>query len=489
MSQIVTFILSNITSFQLYVPLFKIYKEQCYNIKLLIRKNIRKPYICPIGRESEYQIFLKEYDIKIIKLEEWLNNGGITYCVDGDISSFRYLSYIESYIVTLIAFLEPKERQKFLIISLLANTDYIWVYSYYINLVDYVIMPHKDYLFSFYSYNLKTYNKYQESIKYNKSNSNDFNTYQKYLEEINYNVKFPILDNILKIQSEPIYNSPQLLKPILMNHINSNKNLYIGTSKFDFDVDKNMIYQKYGIPKNTKIAVIFHPEHKYKQAYKKYTKLKIRTFFISIQNILRSLGYFIIIKDRLKDMIFSTGQTHYPRKLTGDLHIYNPYLFPNPSIELLYVADIAVIFSSSAIEELFYTNTTIIDIKVDDVDRHNFLRGDQNCYLIDTLPDNETFINTIKHIEDNKQNGIYNKYIEHTTNTYFPVNQRPYSKHIYNTIKYIYDNSNDTDKINDFINNLHKNINTDYIDNKIKQLDNEIFTKYPLKNNDTKTII
>lgn len=473
----VTFLISNITSFQLYVPLFVIYINKKYQVNLLIRKNVRKPNICPIKNTKEYESILNKYDLNIISVSEWLNNGGITYCVDGDIVSYRYGSYVESYIVSLIQFLKPEKRQKFLIISLVANTDYIWSYSYYINLVDYVIFPHKDYLYSFYSHQLSLFKDYQESIGYHKKYKRELTEYINYLTDSQHCMKDLILDNITNIKSSVKYVSSQALKETLMNHINSNKNLYLGTPKFDFKVDKDIILKKYGIPSNTKIAIIFHPEHKWRSAYKKYSKFPIRIFYTEMHKWLRQLGYHIVIKDRLKDMNLTTGTTAFPRKPTGDTHVYNPDVFPNPSIELLHVANIAVIFSSSVIEELFYTNTTIIDINVDQVDRHNFLRNNQNCYLIDKLPDQETFIKTLKQIEENKETGVYDKYIQNTTQKYYPIQKRPYSNNIFNTIKYLYQNRYNNTEVNKYIETLHQNMDTIYIDNKIKEFDNKIFNK------------
>lgn len=115
--KIITFILSNIASFQLYVPLFQIYNNNEYEIRLLLRDNIMKKYATPIGKEKQFTDIIEKYNVKTIKLQNWLDDGGMTYCVDGDTMSNKYMGHIESYIINLIGPMQPEERKRFFIVS------------------------------------------------------------------------------------------------------------------------------------------------------------------------------------------------------------------------------------------------------------------------------------------------------------------------------------------------------------------------------------
>lgn len=475
MSKFVTFILSNMSSFQLYVPLFKIYKNNDYQIKLLLRDNYAKVYATPVGKEEEFKDILKDYDIKLIEIKEWLKNAGITYCVDGDMTCGKRYCYIESFIVNLITPMEPEERNRFFIISLLANTDYIWSYSFYYNLVDYIIFPHKDYLFSYYCYQMKKFSSYRQKFGFTPDAINGLEFYQKHLEEAGLSPQYPMIKNILHIPVDPKYECPQMLKPILMEQINSSKNLFLGTPKYDFSYNVSQLYKKYDIPlKAKKIAIIFHPEYRMTTAYSKYGKEDFKRFYRNIHRWLHDLGFYIIVKDRLKGMN-NSGKQLIKREKTGDLHIYNHCLFPNPSIELLYLAKVAVIFSSSAIEENFYTDTVTIDVKIDGCDRHGFLRKCKNCYVIDNIPEEAIFKKKLKMRLNNQKTDNIKKNKE----KYFPdVN---YSKAIFKTINYIWTNKNKTNKINNYINKLSENMDDSYLKEQIYILDKELFKNYEIK--------
>lgn len=154
------------------------------------------------------------------------------------------------------------------------------------------------------------------------------------------------------------------------------------------------------------------------------------------------------------------------------MHIYNHCLFPNPSIELLHIAEIAVIFSSSAIEEIVYSNTKTIDIKIDTIDRHTFLYNN-SCYVIDKLPDENTFKNNVSNLEQHTHADLLQ-----LINKYYPINSRPYSENIFNAINYIYKNRNKNRKIKKYIKLISKDIDDSYLISQIKKIDDVLFKQY-----------
>lgn len=427
MNNSITFIVSTLFSFQLYTPLFKVYNENNYTINVVIRKNISKPYADPLNEDKKalYQPILDEFNISVVEPEIWLKNGGITYCIDGDICNKKYLSYIESYIVNLISKLNPVERKRFTIISLIANTDYIWSYCYYMNLVDYVIFPHRDYLNSFMKLQIQHYNKYCEFPRDIKKQQP---LYRNYIKSIGYDKKYPILDNINKLKSSKHFTTKKDLELYLNECINA-KNLYIGNPKFDFKLSNDQIFEKYNIPKSDKIVLIFHPEGRMIRGGRKHGAY-FKIFYQYMHDWFKELGYTIIVKDRNKNECDKRNVPVVDLDIVGDYHIRNDNIFPNPSLELLQIANISVIFSSSTIEEIIHTNTPFIDIIIDDVYRLDFFRNTPYCYVIDTvLPSKEEFIENVNRLTI-PSNNIHNELI----NVYFPESLSPYSVSIYNTV-------------------------------------------------------
>lgn len=427
--KIVTFLLSSVVFFQLYVPLFKVYRKKGYEVRMVIRKNIDKKYSDPTLEKKADAVkrIVKKHRLKVIDIGQWLKDAGLTFCVDGDTNSKNYLNFIESYIVNLIGPMDINERKRFTIVSLVENTNYVWRYHNYINLVDYVIFPHKDYLDSYVDWQLKNVEEYQEVPE---QMSVKIKALRKYLKKIDILDKYPIIENIKSLDPSRKYETKEELEPVLMEQVNSPKNLFLGTPKYDFVFDHKRACKKFDIPNVDKIAIIFHPEYRIRIGIEKYGE-EFNDFYTNIHDWLRKLGYYVIVKDRLKD-------SRLKRELIGDLHINNHGLFPNPSIELLQLANLAVFFSSSVIEEVFHTNTAMVDVVIDDIDRVGFLRSDKYCYVInDELPSEENFKNNILKIERDKSKKAHHKYVSEVMRKYYPVDKRPYSENIYNELENI----------------------------------------------------
>ena len=123
----------------------------------------------------------------------------------------------------------------------------------------------------------------------------------------------------------------------LSNYYNKHnqKNLYLGSPKFDCELYNEEILRKYSLDPLKKKAIIFYP--------------RIRDIRLcqleSISSYLRELDYQVVIKSRGKDPI---QQNH---NLLADLCLYDVSWFPHTSLELLKISNVIINFSSSVIEE------------------------------------------------------------------------------------------------------------------------------------------
>ena len=115
----------------------------------------------------------------------------------------------------------------------------------------------------------------------------------------------------------------------------SEKNLYLGSPKFDCVLDDDEILKKYTLDLIRKKAIIFYPR----------TRDLGLCQLERISSYLKELDYQIIIKSRGKDPI---QQNH---KHLAEKCLYDFSWFPHTSLELIKVSDLIINFSSSVIEE------------------------------------------------------------------------------------------------------------------------------------------
>lgn len=183
----------------------------------------------------------------------------------------------------------------------------------------------------------------QEHINFNWS-------YEDYIEHVNYCI-FP------NISYAKLYNKL------------SNKNIYLGNTKYDHILSKNDILKKYKLTKN-KYALVLFPKEKFINNYNIEPK-----HILNIYNYLYKLNYKIIVKSRPKDKVFNTCK--------GNLCIISD-IYPNESLELMKISELCILFSSSAIEETIMMEIPTIDFLVDnEIERRlEFLCKDNTIQLI-----------------------------------------------------------------------------------------------------------
>lgn len=138
----------------------------------------------------------------------------------------------------------------------------------------------------------------------------------------------------------------------------STKNIYLGSTKYDNIPGATATYKKYGLSETDKHMLILHPKHKYADNYN-------HQHLHELCRVLKSLGYYVIVKSRPKSNTF----------LTGDKNVSSD-IYPNETLELLQACKLCIFFSSSAIDECIFTGTPSINFDIDPkaVQRLTFLK-------------------------------------------------------------------------------------------------------------------
>jgi len=143
----------------------------------------------------------------------------------------------------------------------------------------------------------------------------------------------------------------------------SDKNLYLGSPKYDIQHNKQEILKKYNIQQDKKLALVVFPR---KRDLNKANLDKIYSY-------LKDTGYTILVKTRGKDPV--------EKKYHGDYYFVDYSWFPHDTLELLYISDVLINFGSTAIKEAALMNTPAIDFNIKPADvlrgfdflyKHNF---------------------------------------------------------------------------------------------------------------------
>lgn len=146
----------------------------------------------------------------------------------------------------------------------------------------------------------------------------------------------------------------------------SEKNLYIGSPKYDVKFEKNIVMKKYGLPNNAKISLIIFPL----QEHLKLIDLN------KIYHFLHKMGYFIVVKTR--------GKNKAPPFHRGDRYFEDFSWFPHTTMELIYASDIVVNFTSGTIKECLMANRPTInfDTHKPESEQISFLYNNPCCLQI-----------------------------------------------------------------------------------------------------------
>ena len=161
----------------------------------------------------------------------------------------------------------------------------------------------------------------------------------------------------------------------------SHKNLYLGSPKYDIQLDRNSILEKYGLSAKDKYALVIYPK------LRDLPKIDIP----SVYKVLQDKGYKIIVKARGKDSVAP--------KNVGDYFFKDFCWFPHSSLELMHISDLVVCFGSTAIKECAMMERPIINFNVKKHKHLSFLYGYRFLKSFDDEFDRDVFDRYIEEIE------------------------------------------------------------------------------------------
>lgn len=308
------YLFSSLSYLQFFIPLVIESKKRGYKNTFILRKT-SKSYGFQYDEENLniLEKYLKEYDIKI-KLSHKINLkkiSGIVFMIDGDIYGPPFVDFINE------SLLHKLDSNKTIKISMTEHMNFWDVYHHFIDKIDY----------AFFS-NHHMIDQMEDEFK-------------KYNGKIFESSKDCYVDTKKSYRSE--------------------KNIFIGNTKFDNIPSKEDILEKFNLSKDEKYCLLLYP---------KMTKNYSSQELLNIYQYIHQLGFKIIVKTRPKHI------KTVPKEHQGD-HFIVSDLFPNESVELMKVCQLCIIASSSANEETVYSEIPCIDIMCD------FRTWGRNEYLVD----------------------------------------------------------------------------------------------------------
>ncbi len=136
----------------------------------------------------------------------------------------------------------------------------------------------------------------------------------------------------------------------------SDKNLYVGIPKYDVEIDKNEVIEKYGLDPNKKKVLILWPKSR-----------DLHRFPIDIISNFNDLGWQVLVKARAKDPI--SKSTREALSAHGHKYFYDEWV-PHTSQELLEVSDLVINSGSTVIEECVMHEVPLINFDIKPEVRH-----------------------------------------------------------------------------------------------------------------------
>jgi hypothetical protein len=147
----------------------------------------------------------------------------------------------------------------------------------------------------------------------------------------------------------------------------SDKNVYLGTPKFDLIPTRESVLEKHGLDEKSKYAFVLYP----RKRDLNLTKLK------EIYDALREENFSIIVKSRGKDPV---QKNCFSR---GDIYLEDEEWYPHPTLEALVAADVVINFDSTGIEEAVQLRVPMINFRSKPFDPMlPFLYGYEYCVQV-----------------------------------------------------------------------------------------------------------
>lgn len=181
----------------------------------------------------------------------------------------------------------------------------------------------------------------------------------------------------------------------------SQKNLYLGSPKYDFMLSKEEVLKKYNM-KNDNYCLVIAP------------KLSdLNTFlptWLGFTSIIRKLGYKIILKSRAKDSYSQFGKN---LKNVCDHYYEDTSWFTHTTIDLMTASKIVINTDSTAIEECTMTKRPTINFQLKGGIFLPFLYSNEVSWQYSLNKYNpQSFVDNVKRLTQGNLDDKFNKIIE-----------------------------------------------------------------------------
>ena len=138
--------------------------------------------------------------------------------------------------------------------------------------------------------------------------------------------------------------------------LENEKNLYVGIPKYDIELDKDSIPNKYNLKKDVKKVLLMWPKSR-----------DLHKFPMNIIDSFNQLGWQVLVKARAKDPVPKKRIDSLVNK--GNVCFYDNW-YPHTSQELLKISDLVVNCGSTTIEECVMHEVPLINFDIKPEFRH-----------------------------------------------------------------------------------------------------------------------
>jgi len=236
-----------------------------------------------------------------------------------------------------------------------------------------------------------------------------YDSYSKYAK----NIIFPsrwILENC-----ERFIGDKRTATKWSLEKIKSDKNVFLGSPKYDIKLNREIIINKYNLTDKKKILFLFPAVSQQNGMWiTKEDRGLSEKQINDIYGIIRSLGFEVLVKSRTKHPI--------TKNCSGDRDFYDESWFPHTTMELMEVSDLAVMVDSTSIKECVlqripFINIGLINEKVR-INARNMtepLLKYNYCQNYNNPPDINELKDKIKHLTSNQFYEEFNEAKKHTS--------------------------------------------------------------------------
>lgn len=140
-----------------------------------------------------------------------------------------------------------------------------------------------------------------------------------------------------------------------LEKIKSDKNVFLGSPKYDIKLNREIIINKYNLTDKKKILFLFPAVSQQNGMWiTKEDRGLSEKQINDIYGIIRSLGFEVLVKSRTKHPI--------TKNCRGDRDFYDESWFPHTTMELMEVSDLAIMVDSTSIKECVLQKIPFINI-------------------------------------------------------------------------------------------------------------------------------